>query len=75
MMQKRAKLLQGKVDVTYHSKISKEILKCYSTKLSLRGKDIKSKKKFSTKRDALTLLQITALFKCILKGPCTFEET
>jgi len=62
-------LLQDKVDATDHSKISKEILKYCSTKLSLRGKDFKSEDNFSTKRDVLELRQVTALFTYPIKGP------
>ena len=57
------------MDATDHSKISKEILKYCSTKLSLRGKDFKSEDNFSTKRDVLELRQVTALFTYPIKGP------
>jgi len=51
-------------------------MRYYSTKLSLRGKDLKSKENFSRKLDVLDSLKTTTLFKSPIKGPwLLFEET
>ena len=47
--------MKDKVEATKHSKINKEITKYCSTKLSLRGNDLKSEENFSRELYAQTL--------------------
>ena len=55
MLHKWTIYVKDKVNATDHSKISNEISKYCSIKLSLRGKDFKSEEKFLRKLDALIL--------------------